>query len=157
MNLRWLFGNFTDPQYKLSLREQTNLSNVAHDRFISRKALGARTALILLPLILFFALLKPMLNLMGWGGQSVPYITALVIAIVLFWPWSAWMYRSLYVGPIRRAMRDAGYDLCIACGYDLRGVDASTLRCSECGSLRELRGNSPASLHAETADEISQE
>ena len=138
MNLRWLFGNFTDPQYKLSLREQMNLSNVAHARFVSRKAFWGRTGLILLPLILFFALLKPTLKMLGWGGQSLPYLTALGLVVVLFWPWSAWMYRSLYVGPVRRAMRDAGYDLCIECGYELKGLDASIDRCPECGGKREV-------------------
>lgn len=139
MNVRWLFGNFTDPQYTLSLREQMNLSNVAHARFISRKAFLVRTALILLPLILYFAFLKPALNLMGWGGQTGPYVTALGVALVLFWPWSAWMYRSLYIGPVRRAMRDMGYNLCIECGYDLRGLDQTTTRCPECGAALDMQ------------------
>ena len=47
------------------------------------------------------------------------------------------MYRSLYVRPVRRAMRDAGYDLCIHCGYELRGLDTSIGRCPECGAERE--------------------
>jgi hypothetical protein len=138
MNLRWLFGNFTDPQYKLSLRQQLNLSNAAHARFVSRRAFWLRTALILLPMILFFALLKPTLRLMGLGGQTGPYVTAVGVAVGLFWPWSAWMYRSLYIGPVRQAMRQAGYDLCIACGHDCRGLGASTIRCPECGALREM-------------------
>jgi hypothetical protein len=137
MNLRWLLGNFTDPQYALARRDQFRLSNLAHERYVSRKAFWLRTAVILAPLIGFFALLKPALAWMGYGGQTGPYVIAIGVVVVLFWPWSAWMYRSLYVGPIRRAMRQAGYDLCIACGYDLRGLPPERDCCPECGAARE--------------------
>lgn len=136
MNLRWLFGNFTDPQYQLSRRDQFRLSNLAHARFVSRKAFLLRTAMIMLPVVVFFMLLKPTLALLGMGGQTGPYVIALAAVVLLFWPWSAWMYRSLYVGPIRRAMRDVGYDLCIACGYDLRGLGDQVKQCPECGTPR---------------------
>lgn len=35
MNLRWLLGDFTDPQYELSLREQHRLSMAAHKKYVS--------------------------------------------------------------------------------------------------------------------------
>jgi hypothetical protein len=49
------------------------------------------------------------------------------------------MYRSMYVKPIRMVMREKGYDLCLECGYNLRGLGGEIQRCPECGALRESR------------------
>lgn len=136
MNLRWLLGNFTDPQYRLSRREQFRLSNVAHLHFVSKWAFWWRVMLILLPLLVALKLLRPALAWMGLSGQTGPYVIALLMIVALFWPWSAWMFRSLYVRPVRMAMREAGYDLCLGCGYELRGLDESITRCPECGEKR---------------------
>jgi hypothetical protein len=149
MNLRWLLGNFTDPQYRIPLREQFRLSNVANEKHLDRGAFLTRTLAILAPVILAFVLLKPALQSMGFSG-SRPMLLGIVIIVVATWPWSAWMYRSLYVKSIRRAMRDAGYDLCLECGYDLRGLDrpphpqplspgerGAVPRCPECGAEPE--------------------
>lgn len=137
MNLRWLLGNFTDPQYELSRREQFRLSNEAHKRFVSTSAFLWRSLLILAPLLVCLKLLQSLMGWLGVAGQGLPYAISLAVLLLLFWPWSAWMYRSLYVRPIRRAMRDAGYDLCIGCGYELRGLDTSIVRCPECGIERD--------------------
>lgn len=136
MNLRWLFGNFADPQYKLTRREQFRLSNQAHLRYVTPKAFLWRTVLIALPWLGLLMLIKPTLAYFGLGMQSKPYMMVLMTLLVLFWPWSAWMYRSLYIRPVRRAMREAGYDLCINCGYELRGLDESITQCPECGEAR---------------------
>lgn len=153
MNLRWLLGNFTDPQYQLPRREQFRLSNVAHKRFVSTRAFLWRTVLILLPLLIALSLLNPLMAWMGFARQAGPYLAAYAILVLLFWVWSAWMYRSLYVRPIRLAMRQAGYDLCIDCGYELRGLDASTARCPECGGGIESRRPAPAERSGSEATE----
>ncbi len=136
MNLRWLLGNFADPQYRIPRREQFQLSNIAHARYLSRRAFWLRTALILLPILVSLKLIKPILAWLGYAGQTGPYLLALASIVFFFWPWSAWMYRSLYVRPVRRAMREAGYDLCLGCGYELRGLDESITRRPECGEAR---------------------
>ncbi len=76
------------------------------------------------------------LRWLGYAGQTGPFIVALLMIVLLFWPWSAWMFRSLYVRPVRMAMREAGYDLYLGCGYELRGLDESITRCPECGEKR---------------------
>jgi predicted Zn-ribbon and HTH transcriptional regulator len=136
MNLRWLFGNFTDPQYKLSRREQSRVTTLAHSKYLGRGDLALRTALIVTPLLVLFVLLKPTLQMLGCAG-SVPFTIGTAALVLLSWPWGAWMYRSLYVQPIRRAMRDVGYDLCIWCGYEHRGLGEEVHRCPECGAERE--------------------
>lgn len=152
MNLRWLLGNFTDPQYELSRRDQFRLSNEAHKRFVSTSAFLWRSLLILAPLLVCLKLLQPLMGWLGVAGQGLPYAISLAVLLLLFWPWSAWMYRSLYVRPIRRAMREAGYDLCIGCGYELRGLDTSIVRCPECGQQRESSISPPAAARPTGAE-----
>jgi hypothetical protein len=136
MKLRWLLGNFTDPQYKLSRCEQSRVTTLAHSKYLGRGDLALRTIFIIAPLLVLFVLLKPVLQMVGWAGPvSITIGTAAIVLIS--WPWGAWMYRSLYVRPIRRAMRDVGYDLCIECGYELRGLDGNVKRCPECSAERD--------------------
>ena len=77
------------------------------------------------------------LGWLGLAGQSPAHTMALAIVCFLVWPYSAWVYRTMYIKPVRRAMRDHGYVLCIECGYELRGLGDETERCPECGSPRE--------------------
>jgi len=147
MNLRWLFGNFTDPQYELSRREQHRLSMAAHKKYVSwYRFWGYSILVIAVPfgLALIYGI-PAVLNWLGLAGQSRAHTVALAIVCLLVWPYSAWVYRSLYIKPVRRAMRDHGYVLCIDCGYELRGLGDEVERCPECGSPREAmqEGESP--------------
>lgn len=141
MNLRWLLGNFTDPQYKLPWREQFRLSNLAHERYVKWPDFLSRSALIVAPFLLALFGLEPALKLLGYTASSTAYGLGVFVLVAMLWPWSAWMYRGLYVRPIRRAMREAGYDLCIECGYELRGLGDAIQHCPECGTQRKV--NSP--------------
>lgn len=139
MNLRWLIGNFADPQYDLSFREQMRLSTVAHKNHLSTGMWLAWTVLVIaLPFLLAMKYVyDPLVAMAGYGGRSTLYWIGWLLAIlVVFWPWCAWMYRSLYIKPMRRAMRDAGWNLCIHCGYELRDLPDSTTNCPECGRPR---------------------
>jgi hypothetical protein len=155
MNLRWLFGNFTDPQYNLPRKEQFRLSNLAHERHVTWRSFLWRSALILAPLLIALKLLNPFLTQFGFGNSSLAHIIVMGAFIVLFWPWSAWMFRSLYVVPIRKVMREAGYDLCLGCGYELRGLPppAEMSRCPECGAEREAEGESAANVDEDVESE----
>ena len=139
MNLRWLLGNFTDPQYKLSRREQHRLSMAAHKKYLSWYRFWGYTLLVIaVPLVLAYELGIP--TVLGWLGlasQTPAHTWAFVIVSFLAWPYSAWMCRTLYIKPVRRAMRDHGYALCIDCGYELRGLGDEITKCPECGTTRE--------------------
>lgn len=81
--------------------------------------------------------LPAVLDWLDLSGQRSAQRWAFAVVSLLVWPYSAWAYRTLYIKPVRRAMRDHRYDLCVACGYDLRGLGDKVERCSECGAKRE--------------------
>ena len=139
MNLRWLLGNFTDRQYKLSRRDQHRLSMAAHKKYLSwRRFWGYSLVVIAVPIGLAYRFGIPAaLGWLGLTGQTSAHTWAFAVVSLLVWPYSAWAYRTLYIKPVRRAMRDHGYDLCIVCGYEWRGLGDQVERCPECGSWRE--------------------
>ena len=139
MNLRWLLGNFTDRQYKLSRRDQHRLSMAAHKKYLSwRRFWGYSLVVIAVPIGFAYRFGIPAaLDWLGLTGQTSAHTWAFAVVSLLVWPYSAWAYRALYIKPVRRAMRDHGYDLCIGCGYELRGLSDDVERCPECGSPRE--------------------
>ena len=140
MNLRWLLGNFTDPQYKLSRRDQHRLSMAAHKKYLSwRRFWGYSLVVMAVPFGLVFAFGIPaVLDWLGLTRRTPAHTWAFAGVSLLTWPYCAWAYRTLYIKPIRRAMRDHGYDLCVSCGYELRGLGYDVKRCPECGSWREV-------------------
>ena len=139
MNLRWLIGNFTDPQYELSFRDQMRLSLLAHKHHLSATRFWSYSLItIAIPVgIIYKYAIPAILNWLGYKGYTPAYTWAIAILIFLVWLYSAWVYRSLYIKPIRLAMRSEGYDLCINCGYELKGLGEDIDRCPECGAMRK--------------------
>ena len=140
MNLRWLIGNFADPQYSLPWREQMRLSWIAHEKHLSFTRWVVWTLLLIVApfLLLMKYIYGPFMSMAGMGNRTPWYWAGwLVMIVFVFWPWSALMYRALYIRPMRRAMREAGWDLCVNCGYELKGLNESISKCPECGAKRE--------------------
>ncbi|MCH8344404.1 MAG: hypothetical protein IH983_10490 [Planctomycetes bacterium] len=52
-----------------------------------------------------------------------------------------WVLRNIYGPHLRRAMQDIGWEVCIKCGYSLRGLE-DVKRCPECGAKRESMAES---------------
>jgi hypothetical protein len=72
VNLRWLLGNFTDPQYRLPVREQFRVSQLAHDRYVSGRVFIVRTLIITAPILVAFLLVDDLMAALGLAGQSKP-------------------------------------------------------------------------------------
>ena len=72
---RWLFGNFTDPQYKLSRRDQHRLSKAAHKKYLSwRRFWGYSLVVIGVPLGLAYRYGIPaVLGWLGLNGQTTAW------------------------------------------------------------------------------------
>ena len=139
MNFRWLIGNFTDPQYELTRREQMRLSIEAHKNHLSAVRFWSYSLItIAIPVGLVYKFAIPaILNWLGYKTHSPAHALAFAIFSVLIWPYSAWIYRNLYSKPIRLAMRSDGYEICINCGYELKGLGEDIDLCPECGVMRK--------------------
>jgi hypothetical protein len=137
--MRWLLGNFADPQYELTQREQWRVTKIAHESYLSPARLwGSTIAFIVGGCLLYGTTSGPLSGLLvSWG---VPFGAILGIAIpcLVVILGSAWLYRFIYRTPVRRAMRELGYDICIGCGYRLEGLGNEHSICPECGTEREL-------------------
>lgn len=66
-------------------------------------------------------------------------IAAVDIAIFVAYAVTAvWLSeRHGYAPLVRLAARQHGYDVCLKCGYWLRGLGETIERCPECGTIRE--------------------
>jgi hypothetical protein len=81
----------------------------------------------------------------GLGGVAVvfhwipPWSMAIVmaVALLLFLRGCAW-YARAHLGTLyRRELRERGYDICVNCGYWLRGLGHEVTCCPECGAARD--------------------
>lgn len=138
MRLRWLFGNFAEPDQPASRRKQREISRAAHEHHMPEGKLFRWTMLaIVLPAVLLLQLALPAtLEHLGLSGRNVPYLAGIGIIILIVWVLSAFVYGHLYRRSVRRAMRDAGMAVCEECGYELDHLPASSTRCPECGHER---------------------
>jgi len=118
MNLRWLIGDFTESEFRLSVSDRHRISNRPHEMYLPGRSFFWFTLIVLIvPTLLVYKFVLPLvLDWLGYARQTLPYAIGIAVLIVLFWVYSAWTYRMNYVKPIRRAMRDEGFDICINCG-----------------------------------------
>jgi hypothetical protein len=139
MNLRWLLGNYADPEFTLTRQQQREVTRLAHKRYLRPATLGITTGGLLLASFLLIAfgldLFAGALASLGIQPARLFARGLLCVGCVLL---GCWVYRFIYVKPVRCAMRDLGYDLCIGCGYRLQGLPDAAVRCPECGAVREL-------------------
>jgi hypothetical protein len=94
-------------------------------------------------LVVFFG---PILALFGLGILLVDTIgypkTTMAITTLMMCIWCCWAVallpkRSSNSRIFRRELRLRGYDVCVSCGYWLRGVGVKTHRCPECGATMD--------------------
>ena len=66
-----------------------------------------------------------------------PFLAFLVLYGGLSWLVYALLQRFRFAPLFRRVVREHGYDVCLGCGYWLRGLGEDAERCPECGTARE--------------------
>jgi hypothetical protein len=137
MNLRCLWGNYADPEFNLTRKQQREVTWLAHRKYLSSRKLAAWTIAMALGgwLVLGFGF-KPVASLLAEFGMPYPWLASATAFCLVVSVLAAIAYRSLYRRPMYRAMRDLGYDLCLSCGYRLQGLDGAIVRCPECGEPR---------------------
>ena len=75
----------------------------------------------------------------GWYGPYKAWQMAIVLMINAgLWVLVFAILRRVSIAPLaRRLLRERGIDVCIRCGYWLRGLGKDVTKCPECGWRRE--------------------
>ena len=133
MNLRWLLGNFADPQYDLDRKEQFRLSNEATEHFFPKRGFAVWTIASVAAALAAMKYL-PKLNPIDFGSANLEFVVCTAVVILVFWIWIAWIYNRVYQRSMRQAMRRNGHDVCIECGYLTTGLAKRSTKCPECGA-----------------------
>lgn len=134
MNIRWMWGNYIEPEWKLTRAEVRSVHRLVKERYMRPSVLFGFTALWV---VIAFSAVQMLRHFNVWAWPLVWYLTIMVVTTAVIIVCGLWSFRMIYTRPVRRAMRDLGYDVCVHCGYWLRGLDEDVKRCPECGSGRE--------------------
>ena len=134
MNLRWLLFDYADPALPLSFWKRQKLFWGIYPVWNLPKPLRrgalARRYLMLAPLFIppffFFSQIPPSNVLL----IMIPYF-------VLCWLWVCIIYGLYSLPEHYYRIRLEGYDVCLGCGYWLRGLDETIRACPECGEQRK--------------------
>lgn len=138
MNFRWLFGNFADPDFRLTRKQQYEVTRLAHRKYLSSMKLAVVTIVLVATSWLFLGFAwNPLAAVFVAWRIPWPRWSSIIVICIAAIVFAAWIYRYIYVRPVRRAMRELGYDVCVNCGYRLQGLPETTTQCPECGSTRE--------------------
>lgn len=86
-----------------------------------------------------FIMVYFMLPVTSWFGQYTALAQPVLVGITLL-PIGLSFYailRPRYRYHLRRLCRERGYEVCVKCGYWLRGLGDGVKQCPECGAERE--------------------
>ncbi len=138
MNLRWLLFDYADPDLPLSFWKRAKLAwrRVPLRTLPSSMRRGMRRGRI----IGIFGLMIPVV-VFNSGLDLFSSGVGLFVALLLFAP-TLWIWGCLLYGLFSRPehyhrIRLEGFDICVKCGYWLRGLGDEITNCPECGTKRE--------------------
>lgn len=74
----------------------------------------------------------------AWHVDTVQQLALFFMIETGLWFLVFWIIRQVSVAPLgRRLIRERGIDVCLRCGYWLRGLGEDVTKCPECGWRRE--------------------
>ena len=140
MNLRWLLFDYADPDLPLSFWKRQKLIwrhipvwKMPQPLRRGRLICGILIAVPLLPAPVFSAYLSQLFgNMSHWG---VLFLTVFLFT-VMSWTWGCFVYGLTSRAEHYYRIRLEGFDVCLGCGYWLRGLDETIKTCPECGTER---------------------
>lgn len=147
MNLRWLIFDYADPKLSLSPAERRQIRKRAWQLVRQRRfeeipaslersyfwsRIGGTAIACLTPGAASLAAQLAIPVALGWW--RLPAIV--IVQILLSWLGIAIGWRLIWKPNVNRALREHGYEVCLGCGYWLRGLRDTDRKCPECGLFR---------------------
>ncbi len=138
MKLRWLLFDYADPELPLSFwkRQKAAWRRVPLQTLPSsmRREMRRGRIICIFGVVLPGSVYNSVLDLFSSGvGLFVP----LLLFVPIVWIWGCLLY-GLFSRPEHYyRIRLEGFDICVKCGYWLRGLGEDVSNCPECGAKRE--------------------
>jgi predicted RNA-binding Zn-ribbon protein involved in translation (DUF1610 family) len=136
--MRW-YSSYIDQNIPLDTRQRRKLHKRAWSRWYKSPAnctiYGVGLALSLAIFMFLPDVVESVFGYDTWPvriGSLGVYLTLIGILYLIM--------RHIRFAPcVFRELRDEGFDVCMRCGYWLRDLDESIMRCPECGQVRADR------------------
>ena len=143
MNWRWLIFDYADPELPISLWGRLRISfkmipiwrlprSVRRGRYIFALAMVPFGLMPMLP----FLIARP-----GIPTGLLMYLP--VPFAFLVWAGGCFLYGLTCRREYMHRLRVSGFEVCLQCGYWLRGLGDDVKRCPECGAAREAMPATP--------------
>ncbi len=133
MNLRWLILDYVPPDIKLTPRQRRDLRRKASDGDVYISWIDKFYGFLGITCSFLIVLAIPLNIALGIPLKVAvfPLVFAGIWVILTGLRWMS-ARRATF-----EALREMGYDVCLKCGYWLRGLGDEVKRCPECGWRRE--------------------
>ena len=142
MNLRWLLFDYADQDLPLSFWKRAKLawrrvplrtlpSSMRRGRFV------CTFGVIMLPVVVFPSLFNLAVAEVDLFSSGVGLFVLLLVFAPTLWIWGCLLYGFVSRPEHYHRIRLEGFDVCLKCGYWLRGLGDEISNCPECGTKRE--------------------
>ena len=141
MNLRWLLFDYADPDLPLSFWKRQKLAWRPIPIWKLPRAVR-RTRIVFglgvaLPGIVFLPLFNLAVAEVDLFSSGVGLFVLLLVFAPTLWIWGCLLYGLVSRPEHYHRIRLEGFDVCLKCGYWLRGLGDEIMNCPECGTKRE--------------------
>lgn len=137
MNLRWLRFQYIPAELKLSAAQCREVRRRSFQRVRSTR----RGAFLLIAALFSLVLASLALTWVDFGKVHESWIWVFrIVYVILFW----WLVPALVCMLASRSavyaiLGEMGCEVCLRCGYVLRGLGPVVIQCPECGAIRHRR------------------
>ena len=146
MNLRWLLFDYADPDLPLSFWKRAKLAwrrvplrtlPSSMRREMHRGRIIGIFFGVVLPVVVFVPLFNLAVAEVDLFSSGVGLFVLLLVFAPTLWIWGCLLYGLFSRTEHYHRIRLEGFDVCLKCGYWLRGLDDEISNCPECGAERE--------------------
>ena len=130
-----------DIEIPMSRDEQANLHDTAVNNLKRDRRFRVFSFLFVIPIFFIYSIICYFIVPVILRFTQYTTLAGLVLGTIVGVPMVLSAYaiqRPMYRYHLRRLCRERSYEICMKCGYYLRGLDDEMTKCPECGAKREV-------------------